>query len=69
MKKITVFHPQLQVNGGYTVFEGDDVTFQTDTDGTLIIQNWTSASEKGNAIFAPGQWGYVCTSSPKEGKP
>lgn len=65
MPKITVFHPQLQVNGGHTVFQGDDVGFEIADDGVLKITHWETLTEVGYASFAPGQWGYVCASSPK----
>jgi hypothetical protein len=63
--KITVFHPQLAVNQGHTDFSGPDLGYILVDGGYLRIMKWETATERGEATFAPGQWLYVCRSVEK----
>lgn len=60
--KITVHHPMLPTNGGHTVFEGPDLDYRVEEGGTLRIIKWVTRSEQGDALFAAGQWAFVCRS-------
>lgn len=65
MNTITVFHPQQpSINGGKTVFDGENVEYVLLEDGGLRVKNWVTPRETGHAVFASGQWAYVCHSRP-----
>jgi hypothetical protein len=67
MTKITVFHPaNSHINGGSTVFSGDLIEHSTLETGELVIRNWRTHTEQGHAIFARGEWAYVCESRPRK---
>ena len=59
---IVVFHPPIQGNGGQTTFEGPEVKYAIDEDGSLRILTWKTPTNYGEALFAPGFWQYVCHS-------
>jgi hypothetical protein len=63
MEKIVVYHPATShINGGSTFFYGECVEAHRLEDGSLMIKGWETATEKGHAYFAAGQWAYVCMS-------
>ena len=65
MKKITVFHPQnSHINQGHTDFCGELLGYSRLEDGSLLIKDWRTNDEQGTAVFARGQWAYVCESKP-----
>lgn len=65
-RKITVYHPaNSHINGGHTVFNGDHIEHSLLEDGALVIRNWSTETERGHAIFAKGEWAYICDSRPR----
>lgn len=65
MAKISVFHPDITVNAGRTDFNGSDVRYLVTDDGSLRVMGWETNTERGEATFAAGKWGYVCRSTEK----
>jgi hypothetical protein len=63
-EKITVFHLPIPGNGDSTVFEGAEVEYRMEEGGALRIMRWITATQKGDALFAPGHWLYVSRSGP-----
>lgn len=59
---ITVFHREIPGNGSRTMFEGKDIEFLVLEDGSLSVIRWRTTTQVGRALFAPGQWVYVCQS-------
>jgi hypothetical protein len=59
-QRITVFHTPISGNGDNTVFTGPDLEYCMEEDGALRIIKWETSTQKGDALFAPGQWTYVC---------
>lgn len=67
MIKVVVYHTKHpSINGGYTEFHGDDITWQVLADGCLEIGAWKTHTEHGGVVFAPGVWEYLCASEPNE---
>ena len=62
--KIVVFHSPIAGNGDQTVFNGPDLEYRMEEGGALRIIRWATDTQKGDALFAPGQWVYVCRSEP-----
>lgn len=64
-KKIVVYHSQnFQIKQVYTEFHGELVRYNIGDNGDLYISDWLTESAQGHAIFARGQWAYVCVSTP-----
>lgn len=69
MPKITVFHPPIPPippgNKDYTEFTGEGLYCFIKEGGTLFIKQWETEIARGDAIFAPGQWTYMCKTDTK----
>lgn len=64
--KITVYHSvNSRLNNGYTEFSGESLEHAVLDDGSLLIKNWRSTTERGHARFAAGQWSCVFESQPR----
>lgn len=62
--RISVYHHMNPVNGGHTEFSGPEVDYRVEGDGALRVIKWVTHTQTGDALFAPGQWSYVCRSKP-----
>lgn len=56
MMKIKVYHSAGPVAGGTTTFRGPDLKHRVESDGSLTVSGFVTATETGGAVFAPGQW-------------
>lgn len=68
MKTITIFH-SASSDRVKTVFNGEQITHELGDDGVLFINNWQTDTERGYALFAKGEWAFVCQSQAKDGSP
>lgn len=62
--RVIVFH-RPEINNGQTVLTGTNISVEFPEDRSLMILDWETDTEKGNATFAHGAWYFVCASDPK----
>lgn len=62
MTEITVYHISIPGVGEKSVFIGESMEYRMDSDGSLRVLRFVTGAQMGDALFAPGQWTYVCRS-------
>lgn len=66
MPTITVFHPKnTHINNGHTEFKGEGLIYSVNDNGELYLLKWETLTQTGQAVFARGEWAYLCFSKEK----